>query len=400
MTTIRNKTVCVVTGSRAEYGLLHWFMHEVQSASELRLQTLVTGMHLSEKYGATWKQIEADGFEISARVDMLEPDNSSLAVARSTGAGVSGCANALAKLKPDLIVVLGDRFESFAAAVAATFLKIPVAHFHGGETTEGAFDESLRHCITKMSHLHFTSTEDYRRRVIQLGEDPDRVFNVGAVGLDNADRCQLLSRDEMEASTGIKFLKQNIIVTFHPVTLEHQTASSQFKELTAALDQLPNVGVIITHPNADPGSDAITEEILQFKQRNQDRVWHFKSLGFIRYLSALQIVDAVVGNSSSGLIEAPHFRTPTINIGNRQKGRIAGSTVIQCEPEQKSILSAIEEACSSEFKASIASANNPYGLPGASKLAAEIIRQSSLDGILLKHFHDAIPASNSLSDSD
>ncbi|WP_182865750.1 UDP-N-acetylglucosamine 2-epimerase [Stieleria mannarensis] len=384
------KTICVVTGSRAEYGLLRWFMREVHSDGDLALQVLVTGMHVSERYGSTWKEIVDDGFEISKRVEMLEEDRSTVAVARSTGRGVGLCAEAFAELSPDLIVVLGDRFEALAAAIAATMLKIPIAHFHGGETTEGAFDESFRHCITKMSHFHFTAAEAYRNRVIQLGEDPERVFNVGAFGLDNAAKCKLLTRTELEASTGIRFRERNLLVTFHPVTLDDQSAQDQFVELIAALEELSQFGVIVTHPNADPGSHFVADEINRFAARNGERVWQFKSLGFIRYLSAMQIVDAVVGNSSSGLIEAPFFATPTVNIGDRQKGRLAGPTVVHCPPERAAIRNAIERCCSRDFAREIEGASNPYGSAGAASKAKEILKQVDLNGVLKKPFYDLV----------
>ncbi|QDV44207.1 GDP/UDP-N,N'-diacetylbacillosamine 2-epimerase (hydrolyzing) [Stieleria neptunia] len=382
------KTICVVTGSRAEYGLLRWFMREVQSDPDLELQVLVTGMHVSESYGSTWKEIVNDGFDISRRVEMLEEDRSSLAVARSTGRGVTRSAEALAELAPDLLVVLGDRFEAFAAAVAATLLKIPIAHFHGGETTEGAFDESFRHCITKMSHFHFTAAEAYRNRVIQMGEAPERVFNVGAFGLDNAAKCDLLSKTQLEAATGIRFRERNLLVTFHPVTLEDQPALSQFMELIAALDELSDFGVVITHPNADPGSDSVADAINAFAARNSERIWHFKSLGFLRYLSAVQIVDAVVGNSSSGLIEAPYFGTPTVNIGDRQKGRLAGPTVVHCPADCTAIKNAIERSCSRRFLTQIAGAPNPYGSAGAGLEAKKRLKRVDLDGVLKKTFFD------------
>ena len=386
------RKICVVTGSRAEFGLLHWVMHEIKNRAESELQILATGMHFAEKFGATYREIETAGFKIDAKVEMLEADNTPAAVSRSTGQGIIGCTDALHRLNPDLLVVLGDRFETFAAAVAATFLRIPVAHFHGGETTEGAFDESLRHSITKMSHFHFTATETYRRRVIQMGESPDRVFNIGAVGLDNVAQCERLNRTELEQQLGIEFRPQNVLVTFHPVTLEQETGAKQFDELTAALDQISDLGVIITHPNADPGGDQIAARIKEFVHRNPDRVWSFASLGFVRYLSMLNEVDAVIGNSSSGLIEVPHFKIGTVNIGDRQRGRIAGASVIQCDPVATQILQATQRALSTEFRLSIQSENNPYGEPGGSRRAVQILADASLTEIIKKRFHD-LPSS-------
>ena len=382
------RRICVVTGSRAEFGLLHWGMREIQQHRDLELQILVTGMHLSEKYGLTYREIEKAGFEISAKVEMLESENTPEAVARSTGQGVIGCTAALEKLQPDWLVVLGDRFETFAAVVAATFLKIPVAHFHGGETTEGAFDEALRHSITKMAHLHFTSTQDYRRRVIQLGESPERVHNVGAVGLDNIASCDLLNREELESKTGIKFREQNLLVTFHPVTLENATSAEQTDELFKALESFSDFGLIITHPNADPGSEEILSKIQEFATRHSDRVWSFASMGFINYLSTLGMVDGVVGNSSSGLIEVPYFEIGTVNIGERQKGRIAGESVIHCEPQCEAIVEAIQTATSAAFRKKLNRDSNPYGKPGASKRAIEILANTETRGILKKKFYD------------
>lgn len=382
------KTICVVTGSRAEFGLLNCLMHEIEAAPQLKLQTLVTGMHLSSKYGSTWKEIENEGFQISSTVDMLELDNSPVAVARSTGRGISGCAESLQTLAPDLVVVLGDRFETFAAAVAATFLNIPLAHFHGGETTEGAFDESFRHSITKMSHLHFTATEVYRQRVIQLGEAPDRVFNVGALGLDNIERHQLLGPSQLESELGIAWGGQNLLVTFHPSTLEVGDSKSQLLELMSALSELQDFAIVFTYPNADPGSDEIKTEIDKFVARNSERAWVFESLGYIRYLSMLNFVDAVVGNSSSGLIEAPHFHTPTVNIGDRQKGRLAGPSVIHSPPECSAIKRSIKKAVSESFQRSIQNAKNPYGEPGAAEKAIAVLESFHLSGILKKSFFD------------
>ncbi len=384
------KTVCVVTGSRAEYGLLHWVMRYIDAAPDMTLQVLVTGMHLEARYGSTVREIEADGFNISAKVPMLEEANDSRAVARSTGAGIQGCADALSCLKPDLLVVLGDRFETFSAVVAATFLKIPIAHFHGGESTEGAFDESLRHCITKMSHLHFTSAETYRNRVIQLGESPSRVFNVGAVGLDNVQCKNLLKKKELESNLGFTFRERNMMVTFHPATLENRAASEQFAELLAALAEQKEYGIIMTHPNADPDSARIKTQIRTFVKQHAHRAVAFESLGFVRYLSVLKHIDVVVGNSSSGLIEAPHFGVPTVNIGDRQKGRIAGASVIQCEPNKAAINAAIERANSAEFITALKNSANPYGEPGASRKAVDIIAGFDLSNILKKPFHDLL----------
>ena len=381
------KKICVITGTRADYGLLYWLMREIESASHFDLQIIVTGMHLSETFGSTWTNIQDDGFNISAKIPISLDDDSSTGVARATGEALIGFASALNNLQPDLVVVLGDRYEALAAATAACIQCIPIAHFHGGETTEGAFDESFRHAITKMSSLHFTSADLHRRRVIQLGEHPDRVFNVGAMGLDNIEQLKLLDRSEFEQSINFSLKKQNILVTFHPETLE-TNPQNQFTELLTALDSFPDLGVIFTKPNSDTGNHAISEQIDAYLIANPDRTVAHTNLGQIRYLSALSHVDAVIGNSSSGLIEVPNFGIGTVNIGDRQKGRLAGESIIHCDCNRQDITQCINQTFSPEFRKTAKETTNPYGTAGAAKRSIAILEAQALNGAVKKSFFD------------
>jgi len=382
------RKICVVTGSRAEYGLLYWLMKEIQDDSALELQVIVTGMHLSPEFGLTWKQVEQDGFIIHRKVEMLLSSDTPVGISKSIGLGVIGFADALECLQPDVLVVLGDRFEIFAACQATMTHRIPIAHIHGGEITEGAVDDAIRHAITKMSHLHFTATESYRRRVIQLGEQPQRIFNVGAPGLDNIFRLQLLDKPQLEQAIGFKLGKRNLLVTFHPVTLENATAASQFGNLLKALDCFDDSHIIFTLPNADADGRVIIDMIEQYRQRFPERIASFVSLGSLRYLSALKYMDAVVGNSSSGLIEAPAFKIGTINVGDRQKGRLCADSVIHCEPEVDAIVQAFNRLFSEKFQESLKTVENPYGNSGASAEIKELLKSQSLDGLLKKSFYD------------
>ena len=338
------RKICIITGTRAEYGLLYWLMKEVQASSKLELQIIATGMHLSPEFGLTYQQIERDGFSINKKVEMLLSSDSEVGVTKSMGVGLIGFADALHELKPDLLVVLGDRFEIFSAASAAMIAKIPVVHLHGGEVTEGAFDEPIRHSITKMSHLHFTATEEYRRRVIQLGEQPDRVFNVGAAGIDNIKRLKLLSKQEFEQSINFKLGKKNLLVTFHPVTLEDTTSKQQFSDLLTALNKLEDTHIIFTKANADTDGRVINKMIDKYVLEQPETTIAFNSLGQLRYLSAMQYVDGVVGNSSSGLLEAPSFKIGTVNIGDRQRGRVKASSIIDSISTEESVTSALIES--------------------------------------------------------
>lgn len=391
------RKICVVTGTRAEFGLLRWLMQEIQHEPELELQVLATGMHLSPEYGLTYLEIEQAGFVINAKVEMLLSADTATAVTKSMGLGLISYADVYERLAPDLIVVLGDRFEIFAATAAALIAGIPVAHLHGGETTEGAFDEAIRHSITKMSHLHFVAAEEYRRRVIQLGEQPERVFLVGGLGIDAIKRIRLLDRVALEESLGFKFGPRNLLITFHPVTLEGQISSGQqMAELLAALGELDDTHLLFTMPNADTGSRELAAMVNQFAATRQN-VSVYTSLGQLRYLSCMKYVDAVVGNSSSGLAEAPSMGIATINIGDRQKGRLSASSVINCEPTQQSISEALSTVFDSSFRSTLTGTENPYGSGGASEKIAKIIKNHDLKNLLKKSFFNLdIPA---LSDS-
>ena len=382
------RKICFVTGTRAEYGLLYWLMKEIQAADDLDLQVIATGMHLSPEFGITYLQIERDGFTIDEKVEMLLSSDSEVGIAKSMGLAMIGFADALARLQPDMIVVLGDRFEIFAAASTATVAKIPIAHIHGGEITEGVFDESFRHSISKMSHLHFTSTEEYRNRVIQLGEQPGSVFNVGAVGIDNINKLNLLDRAEFEQSIEFDLGKKNLLITFHPVTLEKGTAEEQFTNLLAVLDDLENTHLIFTKANSDTDGRIINAMIDKYVKGRRETAIAFTSLGQLRYLSAMQYMDGVVGNSSSGLLEVPSFKIGTVNIGDRQRGRVKAKSVIDCDPTKDGINEAISILFSTEFRKVLDRLKNPYGSGGASKQIAHIIREYPLDGILKKPFFD------------
>lgn len=385
---MKKRKICIITGTRAEFGLLQWLMKDVQDDNDLCLQIIASGMHLSPEFGLTYKEIEAAGLPIDKKVEILLSSDSSIGVSKSMGLGMISFAEAFEELKPDIIVVLGDRFEMFSAVAAAMISRIPVAHIHGGEKTEGAVDESIRHCITKMSHLHFTATEEYRKRVIQLGENPDRVFFTGSPGLDNLTRLHLLNKKEFEKSINFSLGKKNLLITFHPATLEKNSAEYQFKQLLKALDHFNEAHLIFTMPNADTDGRIIVELINHYVNNNKDRSCAFTSLGQIRYLSALQYMDAVVGNSSSGLTEAPSFKVPTVNIGDRQKGRIKAKSVIDCAPEELEIKEAIRKALDEEFKSKLIDLVNPYGGSGASNKIKNIISSTNLNTLLKKEFYD------------
>lgn len=381
------KKICVVTGTRAEYGLLYWLMKEIESDLDLELQIIATGMHLSPEFGLTYKEIEKE-FTITKKIEMLLSSDTSIGISKSMGLAQISFAECFEELTPDIVIVLGDRYEIFSAVSAAMIARFPIAHLHGGETTEGAFDESIRHSITKMSHLHFTATDEYRRRVIQLGEHPERVYNVGGMGIENIKRLSLLNKEAFEKSIDFKLDKKNLLVTFHPVTLEKSTASEQLEELLAALDSLHDTHIIFTKANSDTDGRIINQMIEEYVSKNSDKAVVFTSLGQIRYLSALQFVDAVVGNSSSGLAEAPSFKIGTINIGDRQKGRIKASSIIDCNPTKESILQAFALLHSTLFQEQLKSVVNPYGDGIASKRIIEIIKTVDLSNILKKSFYD------------
>lgn len=381
------RKICVITGTRAEYGLLRWVMQGIKDDAELMLQVIATGMHLSPEFGLTYQAIEQDGFQIDRKVEMLTSSDTGVGIAKAMGLGMIGFADALYELRPDLIVVLGDRFEIFAAVSAALVARIPVAHLHGGESTEGLIDEAIRHSITKMSHLHFVAAECYRQRVIQLGEQPDRVFLVGGLGIDNIKRIQLLAKPALEVALDFQLGAKSLLITFHPVTLETATAASQMQELLAALAQIEDTQLIFTLPNADTEGRALIEMVNNFvKQHANARA--YTSLGNLLYLSCISHVDGVVGNSSSGLTEVPSFKKGTVNIGDRQRGRLKSESIIDCDPTQSSITSALEQLNSVEFQTRLHKVANPYGEGGASQAIVSVIKSVSLDGILKKKFYD------------
>jgi len=384
---MNKRKICVVTGTRAEYGLLYWLMKEIESDSELELQLIVTGMHLSPEFGLTYKEIEKE-FKIDKKIEMLLSSDTSVGISKSLGIAQISFAEAYEELKPDIVVVLGDRYEIFSATSATMIARIPIAHLHGGETTEGAFDESIRHSITKMSHLHFVATQEYKNRVIQLGECPSRVFNVGGMGIENIKRLKLLTKEGFENSIEFKLNKKNLLVTFHPVTLENSTAKEQFKELLDAIDELEDTNIIFTKANSDTDGRIINQMIDEYVSKNSYKSICFTSLGQLRYLSALQFVDAVVGNSSSGLIEAPSFKIGTVNIGDRQKGRIKAKNVIDSLPKKDNISVSFNKLYSSEFQALLKGIVNPYGDGCASKKIIEQLKKVDLQNILKKSFYD------------
>ena len=381
------RKICLITGTRAEYGLLYWLLKEIEADKELELQVIVTGMHLSPEFGLTYKEIEKE-FKINKKIEMLLSSDTSIGISKSMGLAQISFVEAYEELKPDIIVILGDRYEIFSAASAAMIARIPIAHLHGGETTEGAFDESIRHSITKMSHLHFTATQEYKNRVIQLGEHPSKVFNVGGMGIENIKRLKLLNKEEFEKSIEFKLNKKNILVTFHPVTLENSTAKEQFQELLDAIDELEDTNIIFTKANSDTNGRIINQMIDEYVAKNYHKSIGFISLGQQRYLSALQYVDAVVGNSSSGLLEAPSFKIGTINIGDRQKGRIKAKSVINSEVNKTSILKSFSKLYSKAFQDLIEESKNPYGDGIASRKIIEIIKNEDLRNILKKSFYD------------
>jgi len=381
------RKICVVTGSRAEYGLLRLTMRNIKEDPELILQIIATGMHLSPTFGLTYKEIEADGFEINHKVECLSASDTAVAIAEATGKALAGCAEALDDLKPDLVLVLGDRFEIFAAASAALLAKIPIAHIHGGEVTVGAYDEAFRHSITKMSSIHFVATEEYCKRVIQLGEIPDSVHLVGGLGVDAIKELKFLEKVEVEEILGFKFGDKSLLVTFHPATLENIEPSEQMSELLKTLSNMQDTTLIFTMPNTDTGGFRIIEQIEEFISKNSN-AFAFNSLGQHLYLSCLAIVDGVVGNSSSGILEAPALKVGTINIGDRQMGRIQASSIINSKPQQVHLTKAIKKLFSKDFQMSLESVKSPYGDGGANTRIINILRSGSLDLSVKKKFYD------------
>lgn len=385
---MNKRKICVITGSRAEYGLLSRLMQAIKVDATLELQVIATNMHLSPEFGLTYKEIENDGFHIDKKVEMLLSSDTANATVKSVGLGTIGFADAYEDLQPDMIVVLGDRFEILSAVSAALFYKIPVAHLHGGEITEGAYDDCIRHAITKMSHLHFTSTEEYRQRVIQMGEQPDSVFNVGAIGVENIKKTPLLSKQELEANLEFELGEKSLLVTYHPVTLEHFTAEEQCMNLLEALEEFSDYRIIFTLPNSDTDGRIIMRLIHEFVEKHKERSIAFTSLGKIRYLSALQYISAVVGNSSSGIIEVPSFGIPTLNIGDRQKGRIAAESVIHCGTSKNEIMIGLLQILSEEMRGKMKLQSNPYEKQGTTEAIVRIIKNVSIENLLQKSFYN------------
>ncbi|MBS1660112.1 MAG: UDP-N-acetylglucosamine 2-epimerase (hydrolyzing) [Bacteroidetes bacterium] len=380
--------ICVVTGSRAEYGLLYPLMRLIKKKAGVNLQLIVTGMHLSPEFGLTFKQIESDGFTIHEKIEMLLSADTDAAITKSTGLGLISFAGAFQRLKPDWVVILGDRFESFAAAIAAHLAGLPIAHLHGGELTEGATDDAMRHAITKMSYLHFTSTESYRKRVIQLGEDPKRVFNTGAIGLDNIKGLKLLSKKKLEQELAFPINENTILVTYHPVTLEKDQALKQMNQLLQALDKFPELRIIFTLPNADAGGREIIRLINEYVARHTENTRAYTSLGQLKYLSTLQYITAVVGNSSSGILEVPYFNIPTVNIGDRQTGRIKPPSVIDTATDARSIVSGIRKALTPSFAAISKKPVHLYGKGDTAIRILSTIQRFGKPSTIKKKFFD------------
>ena len=369
------RKICVITGTRAEFGLLRPLIELIVNDKELQVQLIATGMHLSPEFGYTLNEITDVGFVVDKKVECLLSSDTSVGVSKTIALAVSGFADALESLQPDLVVVLGDRTEILGAVIAAAMANIPIAHLHGGETTEGAYDEGIRHSITKFSHLHFTSTEAYRKRVIQLGEHPDTVFNVGAIGLDAIKKLKLLNREEFENSIGFKLKKRNILITYHPVTLEKEAPIETFENILTALNELTDTTLIFTHANSDKNGRIINKLIIEYVDAHKDKAVAFKSLGQLRYLSALQFVDFVIGNSSSGILEVPAFHIPTINIGDRQRGRICNESVINSNNSLEDIKKSITFALDKTFRKKIQQQELLYGNGTTAEKIIQIIKE-------------------------
>lgn len=383
------RKICVVTATRAEYGLLKCLLEDIQSDSVLELQVISTGSHLSPEFGLTNQQILDDGFVVNKTVEILLSSDTPVGVSKSMGLAQISFSEAFDELKPDIVVVLGDRYELIPIVSAANIARIPVAHLSGGELTEGAIDELIRHAITKLSQLHFTAMDEYSTRVIQMGELPDRVFTVGEVGLDNLLRMQLMSKDEFENSISCKLKERNLLFTYHPETTQDiAEVERDFREILSALDTLDHTLVIFTKANADVGGRLINKMIDEYVAENTKKAVAFTSLGQLRYLSALQYMDAIVGNSSSGIVEAPSFKLATINIGNRQKGRVRASSTIDVSANKAELTSKLTEIYTPEFIASLKQVVNPYGRGNSSEKVVQTLKTVELSGLKTKQFYD------------
>ena len=383
------KIISVLTATRAEYGLLKPIVVKLNEIGEFDVRIVVTGAHLSSEFGLTYKEIDKDGFHIDEKIEILLSSDTPASISKSMGLAMIGFADYFGKLKPDLLILLGDRYETLAVAMTAMNQRIPIAHLYGGETTEGAIDDSIRHVITKLSYLHFTSTDDYRKRVIQLGESPDRVFNVGAIGIENILNEKLFTKEELEATLQVDLNNTYSMVTFHPVTLEKNSAKRQIESLLEVCKSYEKMNFIFTKANADSEGRIINQFIDEYAKTN-DNIMAFTSLGMIKYLSALKYSAMVIGNSSSGLLEAPSFGIPTVNIGDRQKGRIQASSVINCEPTIEDIKKAIDIALSKDFTKKAKETSNPYGNGKTSEKVVDVIMEFVLDKkiYLKKKFYD------------
>jgi len=382
-----NRKICVVTGSRADYGLLRSVMQGIKNDPNLIIQVIVTGMHLSPAFGLTYKEIESDGFFIDEKVEVITELDTPEEISQSIAKGIIGCAKAFNRLEPDLILLLGDRYEIFSAAIAAHVALIPIAHIHGGELTGGALDEAFRHSISKMSSLHFVAAEEYKKRLIQLGENPKSIYLAGGLGVDSIKKYKLLNKHELENELNIKFLDKSLLITFHPETLDIEGSEFQFKELLKALSNFKDTTLIFTMPNADTGGRKLINMVKEFVIENKNAK-AFTSLGQLLYFSCILNMDGVVGNSSSGVIEVPSFKKATVNIGDRQLGRLQAESIINCKPLEKDILSAIEKLYSSSFQTLLDKVINPYSGTGVNEKIIEILGATSLDGIVKKAFHD------------
>lgn len=382
------RKICVITTTRAEYGLLYWLMQGIKSDPFFQLQVVVTGAHLSPEFGSTIDRIREDGFKVDRSFDLELFGDKILDITHSLALALDGFGASFQTLKPDLIVILGDRFEILGAATAALIANIPVAHLHGGELSEGAIDDAIRHAVTKLSHLHFAATEPYRNRIIQLGEQPERVFMVGGLGIDNINKINLLTRSELEQAIGLSFNKHNLLITYHPETLDPGKAGEQIGQLLAALDKQADTNLIFTMPNADTGHRIIVDKIQSFVQARENSSILIPSMGQLNYLSAMKLVDAVVGNSSSGIIEAPSFGIGTINIGKRQNGRIRASSIIDCDTSEEGITKAFAELYSSSFQEQVKNVVNPYGTGGAAEKIISVLKEVDMNNLIIKRFYD------------
>jgi GDP/UDP-N,N'-diacetylbacillosamine 2-epimerase (hydrolysing) len=376
------RKVAVVTGTRAEYGLLKNIIRKINDDLELELQLIVTGTHLSTEYGYTIEEICKDGFEIKDEIDILLESNNKQGVAKSMGLAMLGIAQSFSRLKPELLLILGDRYEIFASAAVAMAMNIPIAHISGGEITEGAMDDQIRHSITKMAHIHFPGAGIYRKNIIKMGEEEWRVFNVGDPGIENIKNMNFLTKNEIQEDLGVEVDRDTLLVTFHPVTLEIEQLPYQIENLIHALEEV-NKKMIITFPNSDNGGKYIINELKKFKAKN-NKVYLYENLGVRRYLSVLRLCGAVIGNSSSAIVEAPALKIPVVNIGNRQKGRLMADNIVQCNYSSVEIVNSINLVLNEEFSQKVKSIKSLYGEGNTSKEIVSIIKEIDIDEKLMK----------------